>query len=261
LNSSTSTVPTLPPSPLSHPTAPVLLTRRKTLAIQHKITPKTHPRKRPGLRRGITEPGKPADLHRLNVPTPGTSTPVAAMFADVKPSPAAFASTGLVKKKSILPGLEIPKFGEINSAPVKRNAQPMSPVEPVKSRLPLMAASGHRPRLSSSSIVPSRLNNVVNTTHTARSSSSNSTSNSNSASTNTSTSNTTDGSVSVYARAAQKNRGLRRKTSSMFAASASSGSIGEVCGIDQLSSPLTPTRPGIKRECSDRSDRVPVKTI
>ena len=65
---------------------------------------------RPLLRRGITEP-RMANEQVRNTPTNWLSS-VYTPSADIKPSPAAFASTGLIKKKSGMTGLEIPKFGQ-----------------------------------------------------------------------------------------------------------------------------------------------------
>ena len=219
-DSSTSTLySTLSASPLAPPKVSTLINRRKSLAIQNpnkaKLTPIIAVKSRhtrPLLRRGITEPDACSKL--LSPAHTETSTPVSALFGDVKPSPAAFASTGLVKKKSAIPGLEIPKFGG-DSEPSKRVGPVPSPVKPVRSRLAIMTA-------------------VANDYSDSRSTSS--------------ASRTSDGSVSVYVRAAQRTRGLRRKTSTMFAASESSGSTGD--GSGDPTSPLTPTRPGIKSEYS-----------
>ena len=65
---------------------------------------------RPVLRRGITEP-RAANEHDTNTSTNWLSS-VYTPSADIIPSPAAFASTGLLKKKSGITGFEIPKFGQ-----------------------------------------------------------------------------------------------------------------------------------------------------
>ena len=190
------------------------LARRKTLGTSSRrhtplIVARQHASIRPNLRRGVTEP-----QGYVGTSTPGMlspahaalATPVSALFGDVKPSPAAFASTGLVKKRSNIPGLKIPKFGD--SEPPKPTAK-VSPVRPIKSRLGMMTNASD----------PSRSTDTSASVGTG-----------------------SDGSVSVYVRAAQKTRGLRRKTSTMFGASGSNGSI--VDHPSPIVSPLTPTRPG-----------------
>lgn len=199
---STLTASTDSQSPLG-PARAAVIARRKTVIGNNgkKSAPTlTGSRKpiRPNMRRGVTEPNP----HLLSPGYAGMMTPPT-LFADIRPSPAAFASTGLVKKKSTIPGLEIPRFGE--SEP--RKPKPViSPVKPVKSRLANMTMGTD---VSSSTIGGTSAG-------------------------------TSDASVSVYVRNAQKTRGLRRKTSTMFA-SGSNGSI-----VDPKSpgaSPLTPTKP------------------
>ena len=197
------------------PLGPTRIPRRKTIGGNGKrsspISSARQKALRPSMRRGITEPKavnvsagaggllSPAHAHM--------STPTAALFGNVRPSPAAFNSTGLLKKKSAV-HVDPPKFGE--SEPAKRPAV-LFPVKPVKSRLVQMT----RPSDSSES---SR-NGMP------------------------STSSGTDASVSVYARAGPKTRGLRRKTSAMFGASASTASLGSEA--DGKHSPVTPTKGGM----------------
>lgn len=205
-NPSTLSTSTNSQSPLG-PARAAVIARRKTIIGNNnkKSAPATIAARkpiRPQMRRGVTEPNpyllSPGYATMMTPPT---------LFADVRPSPAAFASTGLVKKKSNIPGLEIPRFGE--SEP-KRAKPIISPVKPVKSRLAEM---------------------TMGTEHSAST---------------TSGASTSDGSVSVYVRNAQKTRGLRRKTSAMFA-SGSNGSI--VDTKSPATSPLTPTKPnGLKGE-------------
>ena len=63
---------------------------------------------RPVLRRGVTEPRAASDAG-TGIPSNGFLS-VHTPFADIKPSPAAFASTGLLKKKSGIAVFGIPKF-------------------------------------------------------------------------------------------------------------------------------------------------------
>ena len=107
---------------------PVMQARRKTLAAPVQVPLKTTPAMsavrprpmRPTLRRGITEHRAIID-HSISTPTSDFLS-VHTPFADIRPSPVAFASTGLVRKKSIAPGSDIPKFGQVSK-----------PVKPVKS--------------------------------------------------------------------------------------------------------------------------------
>ncbi|WVQ95179.1 hypothetical protein IAU59_002273 [Kwoniella sp. CBS 9459] len=199
------------------------------------------PKARPLLRRGITAPAEtPYNASFLSADS-AFHTPTAILFGDVKPSPAAFASTGLVKKKSSIHGVEIPKFGAgIDSEPVgemkrdraaikhgmSRTIEPPSPVSPIKS------LKISRPSL--------------NTCFTGSTISvSTSTSTSNSASTSTTNSN------AAYIQNAQRTRGLRRKGSQMFTASGSIGSIDMMRSDSNRSarggtSPATPTKPGLQ---------------
>ncbi|ORY35673.1 hypothetical protein BCR39DRAFT_511438 [Naematelia encephala] len=83
---------------------------------------------RPQLRRGITEPRTYQDPRHLS-PGAGVQTPVH-LFADVKPSPAAFASTGLVKKRSGIASITIPTFSDkLKDA----SDSPISPLKPLSS--------------------------------------------------------------------------------------------------------------------------------
>ena len=102
------------PAPISNS---ILQGRRKSLAGPTKppteMTPITGGSRsrptRPALRRGITEPGNAIAQSKG---TPNAFLSVHTPFADIKPSPAAFASTGLLKKKSRNTGFIIPQFGE-----------------------------------------------------------------------------------------------------------------------------------------------------
>ncbi|KAK8854579.1 hypothetical protein IAR55_003318 [Kwoniella newhampshirensis] len=187
---------------------------------------------RPPLRRGITEP---AESH-----TPSSSgllsansafhTPTSALFDDAKPSPAAFASTGLVKKKSGIAGVELPRFGG-DSEPVgevkRREAagrhgmgagipSPLSPIQPL----------------------PGSVRNADLSTASTKGST-------------TSGSTSTASSNAAYIQNAQRTRGLRRKGSTMFISSGSIGSVDMMRGDSKSSvqscySPATPTKPGLQ---------------
>lgn len=117
-------------------TPPIILTRRKTMAFPAKVSTKSSPAAsfarprpvRPLVRRGITEPRAVTD-HTIGTPTNGLLT-VRTPFADIKPSPAAFASTGLVRKKSGVAGIDLPKFG-----------QATEPLRPLKSLSPIKLPS------------------------------------------------------------------------------------------------------------------------
>ena len=157
---------------------------------------------RPFLRRGITEPkGDISHLHPQTAQTPPS------LFDDIKPSPAAFASTGLIKKKSNLPAFQIPKFS-VKSSPIQKDIGP---------------ACTHRVRPSiDASKGAGQIGNGLPTT----------------------------------VQAAQRTRGLRRKGSTMFTSSGSSGSI-SISDAKGLS-PITPTKPNGKSRlvCQpDRTDR------
>ncbi|WVF67603.1 hypothetical protein IAT40_002361 [Kwoniella sp. CBS 6097] len=201
------------------------------------------PKARPLLRRGITAPAEtPYNASFLSADS-AFHTPTAVLFGDVKPSPAAFASTGLVKKKSSIHGVEIPKFGAgVDSEPVgeiKRNRaaiehgmsrtiEPPSPVSPLK---PMKMT---RPSLSTC---------FTGSTTSVNTSTSGSTSVSNSTSTTNSN--------AAYIQNAQRTRGLRRKGSQMFTASGSIGSIDMMRSDSNRSarggtSPATPTKPGLQ---------------
>ncbi|ORX38288.1 hypothetical protein BD324DRAFT_588590 [Kockovaella imperatae] len=217
------------------PARGALLTRRKTLASQpsakFKAANSTLRQPRPVLRRGVTDPRGEERNSNVFSPEKTFSTPVSALFGDEKPSPAAFASTGLVKKKSGTPGLEIPRFGD--SEPVNRFAGLPRITQPVKSRLGIMIAQSPPTRTSSlggSSI--RRDDGSLASVSAPPSAKTNDTSSS-------------DASVSAYARAAQQTRGLRRKTSSMFGPSTSTSSIADSSGAGGAASPATPTKPGL----------------
>lgn len=116
--------------PLS-PSAP-LLSRRQEGALQLHLTPRNRSPAsvsrsksnrgarslpaRPTLRRGLTEP---ANKTPKAPPVPQLGTPVSELFGDEKPSPAAFSSTGLIKKRGAR--LNIPRFAAKLKAP-----QPLS---------------------------------------------------------------------------------------------------------------------------------------
>lgn len=115
--------------PLS-PSAPLL--SRRPEGLQLHLTPRNHSPvgvtrsksnrgarslpTRPTLRRGLTEP---ANKTPKAPPVPQLGTPVSELFGDEKPSPAAFSSTGLVKKRGAR--LNIPRFAAKLKAP-----QPLS---------------------------------------------------------------------------------------------------------------------------------------
>ncbi|WWC90462.1 uncharacterized protein L201_005397 [Kwoniella dendrophila CBS 6074] len=248
--------PSMPTSPSSDaslskpPSKSAFLARRKSITghipPSFSGTPPTNmsgsrPAKaRPLLRRGITAPAhnSPYTYSSLLSADAAFHTPTHILFGDVKPSPAAFASTGLVKKKSGIQGVEIPKFGGIDSEPVgevkreqaamqhgmSRNVEPPSPISPMK---PF-----------------NRIRPTLSTTYSSASATSTSTSTSGST-VNTNSSN------AAYIQAAQKTRGLRRKGSQMFTASGSIGSIDMMRSDSNRSakgnaSPATPTKPGLQ---------------
>ena len=211
------------------PARAALVARRKTLAAQPsakiRSTGTVKPT-RPSLRRGITDPK--GDTASVFSPEKTFSTPVSALFGDEKPSPAAFASTGLVKKKSGTPGLEIPRFGD--SEPPTRIAGLPRGGQPVKSRLGIMIASSPAHRHALANVSNYEDSPVASSTGTGASVAKTD---------KTDGSSSTDASVSVYVRGVQQTRGLRRKTSSMFVPSTSSGSID---GSGAANSPATPTK-------------------
>ncbi|WWC63567.1 uncharacterized protein I303_106171 [Kwoniella dejecticola CBS 10117] len=237
--------PSLPASPSTSarpPSKSAFLVRSKTITGQQAVTPNSHqtggprPAKmRPLLRRGITAPANHSASSSSHLSADSAfHTPTHILFDDIKPSPAAFASTGLVKKKSGLPGVEIPKFGGgVESEPVgeikreqaaiqhglTRSIELPSPVSPIK---PMFCP---RPPLTATST----------STSFSSSTATDSTSNSNAA----------------YIKNAQKTRGLRRKGSQMFTASGSIGSIDMMRSDSNRSarggiSPATPTKPGLQ---------------
>ncbi|WWC71323.1 uncharacterized protein I206_105277 [Kwoniella pini CBS 10737] len=218
------------------------LARRKSVTGQNNNTPDHHlsnglrsARDRPVLRRGITAPAthSASSTSHLSVES-AFNTPTHILFGDIKPSPAAFASTGLVKKKSGLPRVEIPKFGGgTESEPVgevKREQaaiqhgmlrtlelpSPISPIKPVHYPRPGLTATSTSTSISSSSATAS-----------------------------------TTSSNAAYIQIAQKTRGLRRKGSQMFNASGSIGSVDMMRSDSNRSarggiSPATPTKPGLQ---------------
>ncbi|WVW85353.1 hypothetical protein I302_107391 [Kwoniella bestiolae CBS 10118] len=227
------------------PSRSAFLARRKSVNGQTSGTPGIiangpRPAKaRPLLRRGITAPAdSPYSSSSLLSADAAFHTPTHILFGDVKPSPAAFASTGLVKKKSGIQGGEIPKFGGTDSEPVgeikreqaaaqhglSRTIEPPSPVSPIES------ISRTRPSLNTSFT-------STTTTSTSTITSGNTVS--------------TNSSNAAYIQAAQKTRGLRRKGSQMFTASGSIGSIDMMRSDSNRSarggtSPATPTKPGLQ---------------
>ena len=239
-SASTETTASSTDSPIE-PARAALLARRKTLASHplqsaDKASDRTSSRpSRPSLRRGITDPKmeqKKRIVADLLSPEKLVTTPVSVLFGDEKPSPAAFASTGLVKKRSMTPGSEIPRFGD--SEPIHKIAGLPRSSQPIESRFGLMVA--HKPTSNRSHALSIVVNNsdrsspLTNSEDTVASSRS------------TAAGPSTDASVSVYTRAVPPHRGLRRKTSSMFGPSASVSSIGDG---DGACSPATPTKPGM----------------
>lgn len=217
----------IPPASLSHTQSKIPVSRRKTMMavpgqFSAKLSSKVAPPRgsgrpaRPFLRRGVTEPTGPSsiDVNLLSAPVQYMHTPPSALFGDVRPSPAAFASTGLIKKKSGIT-VEIPKFGTASetAAMTKEPTSAISPTSPISPTMVMSGGHGHVGRF-----VPEK---------------------------RTSTNSTT--SAAGGAGATQKSRGLRRKGSTMFAATGSSGSVVEVCKVF-TGSPATPTKPTIQRE-------------
>lgn len=174
--------------------APSLI-RRKTDSPEEVGPPaQLGSRYRPGLRRGITEPRLVGSKNAFL--SPAVHTPIAAMFSDAKPSPAAFASTGLIKKRSGLSAVDLPRFGDSEPNKPQRSqigASPSSPIENNSHVAPLPIDAVSMRTVSSSSAI-------------------------------------SVGSVN------QRGKGLRRKGSTMFAASTSVG------GISDAGSPVTPTK-------------------
>ncbi|WVN86162.1 uncharacterized protein L203_101323 [Cryptococcus depauperatus CBS 7841] len=176
------------------------------------------------MKRGITEPNEKPKPRLLSVDTT-MRTPQAVPFADVKPSPVVFVSTGLVKKKSRFSGVEIPKFGSepvVNAKRKKslanydsksenstqRSPSPISPIKSIRTNIPQASTSA--------------------TCNTAQS-----------------------------IQQAQRIRGLRKKQSSMFRTSSSISSMDVLKGNGSRSingvsmSPVTPTKAD-RRPMTDR---------
>jgi hypothetical protein len=170
----------------------------------------------------VTEPTGPSsiDVNLLSAPVQYMHTPPSALFGDVRPSPAAFASTGLIKKKSGIT-VEIPKFGTASetAAMTKEPTSAISPTSPISPTTVMSGGHGHVGRF-----VPEKRTSTNSTTGAAGGA------------------------------GAQKSRGLRRKGSTMFAATGSSGSVVEVCKVF-TGSPATPTKPTIQCEWERRPDR------
>jgi len=86
---------------------------------------------RPAFSRGITEPrGVTENSGTPTIASLSANTP----FADIKPSPAAFASTGLIRKKSGTTSFKIPKFG-----------QAVETIKPVRPTMPIALATATDP--------------------------------------------------------------------------------------------------------------------
>jgi mitosis inhibitor protein kinase SWE1 len=215
-----------PPASLSHTHSKIPVSRRKTMMavpgqFSAKLSSKVAPPRgsgrpaRPFLRRGVTEPTGPSsiDVNLLSAPVQYMHTPPSALFGDVRPSPAAFASTGLIKKKSGIT-VEIPKFGTASetAAMTKEPTSAISPTSPISPTTVMSGGHGHVGRF-----VPEKRTSTNSTTGAAGGA------------------------------GAQKSRGLRRKGSTMFAATGSSGSVVEVCKVF-TGSPATPTKPTIQCE-------------
>lgn len=178
---------------------------------------------RPFLRRGITEPGKPrptihatligAEKQATHTPPP----PASAIFGDIIPSPTAFASTGLIKKRAAASS-EIPTFGAAD--PSINSPTPAG----IASDSGAIAVPGLPAAIAAARQARSGLRHVSHA------------------------SSTSIGSASTYCDASSyKSRGLRRKGSQFFAAG-SSASIGEM-PAGWAASPSTPTKPaGVQRE-------------
>lgn len=77
---------------------PATVARSKSIRVQSAPT-------RPALRRGLTDPSVKTPKAP---PIPKLGTPVSELFGDDKPSPAAFSSSGLVKKRGAR--LNLPRF-------------------------------------------------------------------------------------------------------------------------------------------------------
>ncbi|RXK42292.1 WEE/WEE-UNCLASSIFIED protein kinase [Tremella mesenterica] len=206
------------------------MNRRKTMV--GRLQGKTSPLKpvndfrtvgssgRPFFRRGLTDPHPPATHGTPNVThlfaDHHFQTPPA-MFNDIKPSPAAFASTGLVKKKSGVNPLVIPKFDtDMRSITQSRSAAQISPTVPTRTNSPgspLSPLKSTRPGFAIPSL-PSSGRSVL-------------------------TSTSSQGDLLVHA--GQKSRGLRRKGSQMFT-SGSVSSIGDSTRLSPVASPATPIK-------------------
>ncbi|KAK4686599.1 mitosis inhibitor protein kinase SWE1, partial [Tremellales sp. Uapishka_1] len=177
--------------------------RRKTVSSQVSAKPlqKTPgaasmrvPAARPSLRRGISE-GRAVDEPKT-VSTGGLVYTPTALFGDEKPSPAAFASTGLMKKRGGSVGMDVPHFGE--GQPHRRwtmlgSHREVSRGKDLHKALTEVQAKKELPKIST---LP-------------------------------------------------KSRGLRRKGSTLFNTSGSTGSIGSASewGIVEMASPATPKKP------------------
>ncbi|WVQ79694.1 hypothetical protein IAT38_001794 [Cryptococcus sp. DSM 104549] len=178
---------------------------------------------RPHLRRGLTEPAeRPGRTGNLLSAEMAVHTPPALSFADIMPPSSVFDSRGLNKKKNLLSGMEIPRFG-VQSEPVGevrrkkpvggsyggRTAgamEPPSPLSPIKLPYPAAPSAG-------AGVLSAGLSNAE------------------------------------YAQKVQKTRGLKKKRSAMFTASGSISSIdmiranskGSLNGVSL--SPVTPSKP------------------
>lgn len=204
---------------------------------------------RPNIRRGGTDPNLRPEPTQL-------ATPVAQLFGDDKPSPAAFASTGLVKKRGSR--LSFPRFGSAVSK--TRNWTPMAkPVDPKLATSSVRAATREGKKRAPSmgdrvevvqnedldeldQVSPIKPFRSAPFRRTASSTSTHARKASVASDIATSPYRRTGGHARMSSAASSigANRGLRRKGSNMFA---SCGSIGSDAMSDKMSSPATPTKP------------------
>ncbi|KAL1407790.1 mitosis inhibitor protein kinase swe1 [Vanrija albida] len=201
---------------------------------------------RPNIRRGGTDPSFRPEPTQL-------ATPVAQLFGDDKPSPAAFASTGLVKKRGSR--LSFPRFG--SSVAKARNWTPMPKPADLKPTAAVVKATTKTRAPSTGDRVeavqaedldeldqvspikpfwaaPFRRTTSSTSAHTRKASVA--------SDIGTSPYRRPSGHARMSSTASSigGNRGLRRKGSNMFA---SCGSIGSDAMSDKMSSPATPTKP------------------
>lgn len=189
---------------------------------------------RPTLRRGVTEPATKTPKAPA---VPQLGTPVSELFGDEKPSPAAFSSTGLVKKRGAR--LNIPRFAAKLKAP-----QPLSFDD--KPKLPTLQpahpTSGSDTETDESEgdqvspIKPLRSGPIRMSLNSTRTHSRNGSLASDIASSPFHRASHGHARMSSTASSIGGSKGLRRKSSAMFA---SAGSIAS----DTEFSPATPTKP------------------